>query len=193
MKKTLLFSALLLSACGQETVSIDEYNRVKGQVDTLNARLQQLENNQSQLRGKVEEAASVRVMPKGSEKAPKNNSEEQPIIASDHPQPPASDYQKGIEALQNSQPEEAVKLLNRFLSHSPKGEQALFSQYWLGEAYFAQENHEMAMRYFAEFLKYAPNHEYSPNALQHLVEALQALGKHSEAQSIIENGVKALK
>lgn len=164
MKKFAIISALLLSACQPadppNMATKQELAQLQGTVQGLTARLQQLEKNQTQVRGLIGEVAGSRMIPAGVKDALKANSD------SNNP------YEDGLNAYRAGNGQKAIAAFNQFLSSNPSGEEALLALYWLGDVYYNERNYSEAERYFNDFLSQAPNHPRAQNARGKL-EALQ--------------------
>lgn len=176
---TLCLSAFILSACMNEQVTPAQFLNLQAQFNQQQARLQQLEQQQQQLRGRLEEVAQARLVPLGA-------------AAAVTQRPSESAYQAALHAYRAGQVEQAIQTFNAFLSEGATGEEALQAHYWLGDAYYTQRQYEMALRYWGELLRQAPEHARVPVTIQKMTEAYRQMGRVQEAEMLQQHGIEAL-
>lgn len=173
-----LLLTLLLTACQQEPlVTLNQHNALQSQVNQLSSRLAQLEQQQQNVRHRVEEVSKSRLVPTGVN-TPSSNQQ--------------SAFEVGESAYHAGRADEALAALESYLAQNPNGEKALLARYFVGDLYYMRHNYDYAARYFGEFLSLVPNHSRAPYALQKLIQSLEAQGRHEDAQVLKEQGVSAL-
>lgn len=86
----------------------------------------------------------------------------------------------------------AIQGFQQTLSAPSSPEQALTAQYWLGDAYFTQQNYAQAVDYFAAFIKGMPNDSKVSAAVSKMIQSLNALGRTEEAKVLKEYGASAI-
>jgi len=73
-------------------------------------------------------------------------------------------YESAFGKVKNGQYADAAKSSRKFLDRYPNGEFADNAQYWLGEAFYATRNYQVALEAFETLLKRYPNSPKVPDA-----------------------------
>ena len=181
--------ALVLAGCGTQELQM-QVDSVRAENRTLTQRLARMEQEQSELRNKLAQASTVRV-PTGISAVPAARrgaaGQGAPIPATD------GSYGQAYALFQAGDLNNAIPAFEQYLnSGNAAGNERDLAQYWLGEAYYNKRNHDMASRYYAAYLKAAPQGERSPQAMQKLIESLRAMGRNEDAEVLRSQGISAI-
>lgn len=179
--------ALALAGCGTQELQM-QVDSIRAENQTLTRRLAQMEQEQHDLRNKLAQASAVRV-PTGisAVASSRRGSGAAPVPATD------GSYGQAYALFQAGDFNNAIPAFEQYLnSGAAAGAERDLAQYWLGEAYYNKRNPDMASRYYAAYLKAAPNGERSPQAMQKLIESLRAMGRNEDAEVLRTQGVSAI-
>jgi tol-pal system protein YbgF len=99
------------------------------------------------------------------------------------------DYRAAVELVKGGKHEDALAALRTFLRSYPRHEYADNAQYWLGEAFYAQEDYEHALAEFRATIETYPRGNKVPDALLKVGYCYQALGKADKARAVLEQVV----
>jgi len=96
-------------------------------------------------------------------------------------------YREAIDKLlkQQDQPG-AITAFSEYINYYPQGRYAANAQYWLGEAYLAQDKLEEAKDWFARLLKEFPSHSKANDARYKLGTVYNLMGDKVKARSLLD-------
>ena len=139
----------------------------------------------------VSPADAVDTAPGAAEPAP---AEPTPAVenAATTPEPPAATtteraaFDKATNALRNGDYAQAITGLQDFLSAHPDSTLAGDAQYWLGEAYYANQNYQAAKEAFINLGLNHPQNTYLADALLKLGDSYGQLGDLARAKEVLQ-------
>jgi|GEM_PF-435824 len=136
----------------------DTYQGLKQRVDRAERRLAKLEDRQSQRAQRRDEPMSApdRSPPPG---------EADGSGGDDATPEDVKRYQAAFDQLMDGQYEPAIEAFRQFLGDFPESQYADNAQYWLGEAYYVQQNYERALEAFKKVQREFPGSDKVPAAL----------------------------
>ncbi len=108
------------------------------------------------------------------------------------PEPPAATttdraaFDKATNALRNGDYAQAITGLQDFLSAHPDSALAGDAQYWLGEAYYANQNYQAAKEAFINLGLNHPQNTYLADALLKLGDSYGQLGELARAKEVLQ-------
>jgi tol-pal system protein YbgF len=99
---------------------------------------------------------------------------------------PQQQYEDAFALLRQNKYEEAISAFNNFLQKNPQHELGSNAYYWLGEAYYTQNNFEKASVQFARGYQTFPKGNKAADSLLKLAMSLEQLGKKPESCTTLE-------
>ena len=164
--------------------ALEEENR------TLRGKLEELTHEMSRLQQPVEAPTNVenpleepRETEVPAEAEASSSVEESPTS---DPVSPEEDYKKALSVLEQGDYEGAESAFAAFMAANPKNKLAGAAQYWLGVTFFAREQYEKAAANFAKGHKNYPHSSKATSNLLKLAESLEALGRHKDACTTLD-------
>jgi tol-pal system protein YbgF len=136
----------------------DTYNQLEQRLAQLERRLNQLEKRPAGPGGEPEEPMSA-PKPQGG------GDSEQPDDQSEATPEHVKRYQEAFDQLMDGQYEPAIQSFRQFLGDFPDSEYADNARYWLGEAYYVQQEYEKALEAFKRVQRDYPGSDKVPAAL----------------------------
>lgn len=137
----------------------DTYNQLEQRLSRVERRLKQLGNRTGAgARSQREEPMSA-PKPQGGGSGDQGNGEEE--ATPEH----VKRYQAAFDQLMDGQYESAIQSFRRFLGNYPDSEYADNARYWLGEAYYVQQDYEKALEAFKRVQRDYPGSDKVPAAL----------------------------
>ncbi|MCF6298866.1 MAG: tol-pal system protein YbgF [Thiomicrorhabdus sp.] len=93
-------------------------------------------------------------------------------------------YQFAFSLLKNSQYENAIKAFQSFLDSYPKSDLASNSAYWMGEAFYIEQDHQAALNAFNRVVKGYPFSSKVPDAMLRAGDCYDNLAQKSQAKAL---------
>ncbi|MCF6253306.1 MAG: tol-pal system protein YbgF [Thiomicrorhabdus sp.] len=93
-------------------------------------------------------------------------------------------YQFAFSLLKNSQYENAIKAFQSFLDSFPKSDLASNSAYWMGEAFYIEQDHQAALNAFNRVVKGYPFSSKVPDAMLRAGDCYDNLAQKSQAKAL---------
>jgi len=100
-----------------------------------------------------------------------------------------NDYRAAVELVRGGDHAGAVTALRAFLTKYPRHDYADNAQYWLGEAYYAQQEYPRALTEFRTVIETYPRGNKVPDALLKVGYCYQALGQAEKSRAVLEQVV----
>jgi tol-pal system protein YbgF len=100
-----------------------------------------------------------------------------------------ADYRAAVELVKAGKTTEAVAALRAFLTTYPQHEYADNAQYWLGEAFYANQDYQHALLEFRATIETYPRGNKVPDALLKVGYCYAALGQADKARAVLEQVV----
>lgn len=101
-------------------------------------------------------------------------------------QTPQQEYDDAFALLRQNKYDEAINAFNAFLQKYPEHELGGNVYYWLGEAYYVQNNFEKASLQFARGFQSFPKSGKAPDSLLKLSLSLEKMNKKAEACTTLD-------
>ncbi|MDX2086633.1 MAG: tol-pal system protein YbgF [Kofleriaceae bacterium] len=101
----------------------------------------------------------------------------------------AASYRSAVELVKTGQYADAVTSLRGFLGKFPRHDYADNAQYWLGEAFYAQQDFPHALAEFRTVIETYPRGNKVPDALLKVGYCYQALGQTQKSRAVLEQVV----
>jgi tol-pal system protein YbgF len=101
----------------------------------------------------------------------------------------SSAYRSAVDLVRSGQYAEAVTSLRGFLGKFPRHDYADNAQYWLGEAFYAQQDFTHALAEFRTVIETYPRGNKVPDALLKVGYCYQALGQAQKSRAVLEQVV----
>lgn len=98
-------------------------------------------------------------------------------------------YRAAVELVRGGDHAGAVTAFRAFLTTHPRHDYADNAQYWLGEAYYAQQDYARALVEFRTVIETYPRGNKVPDALLKVGYCYQALGQAEKARAVLEQVV----
>jgi tol-pal system protein YbgF len=99
---------------------------------------------------------------------------------------PQQQYEDAFALLRQNKYEDAINAFNNFLQKNPQHELGSNAYYWLGEAYYTQNNFEKASVQFARGYQTFPKGNKAADSLLKLAMSLEQMGKKPESCTTLE-------
>jgi len=101
----------------------------------------------------------------------------------------ASDYRAAVGLVKAGKYDAAIAALRAFIARHPRHDYADNAQYWIGEAYYAQDDYAHALTELRAVIEVYPRGNKVPDALVKLGYAYQAMGQGDKARAVLEQVV----
>lgn len=95
-------------------------------------------------------------------------------------------YRRALELYRDGQSEQAIQAFRDFVRTNPKSALADNAQYWVGEAYFAQNDYNRSIIELNEVLLKYPQGDQVPGALLALASAFASSGDKIDAKLVLQ-------
>lgn len=132
-----------------------EKELLKGQINSLEARLKELNERVAKLAEQKTQSPQVKEETKGTEQSPEERKEGDPLKV----------YGDAYNLFKEGKYREARDAFNRFLKDFPKTDLADNAQFWIGETYYAEKDFEGAILAYEMVIKNYPHSEKLPGAM----------------------------
>jgi len=93
-------------------------------------------------------------------------------------------YQFAFSLIKNSQYDNAIKAFQSFLDSYPKSDLASNSAYWMGEAFYIEQDHQAALNAFNRVIKRYPFSSKVPDAMLRAGDCYDNLAQQSQAKEL---------
>ena len=100
-------------------------------------------------------------------------------------------YQRALDLLKQSQYDQSIEALRKFLLAHPRTEYADNAQYWLGEAYYANRQFGQALIEYNALLQGYPDSQKFSHAKLKLAYCYHELGQPGQAKQQLEELIRA--
>lgn len=147
-----------------------DVSTLRGQMEVLQHRLDQLEARQGEGERKLAEAQAALEQRKKQQ------------YEAEHPTDKAAIYALALKKLDAGETGRARELLTDFLARFRSDPQAAAAQYWLGETFFQERRYNDAIVELQKVLKERKSSDKVPDALLKIGLSFQALGDCAKAQ-----------
>jgi tol-pal system protein YbgF len=101
----------------------------------------------------------------------------------------AGEYRTAVDLVKASKYDDAVAALRAFVARYPRHDYADNAQYWVGEAFYAQNDYPRALGEFRRVVEVYPRGNKVPDALLKVGYCYQALGQGEKARAVLEQVV----
>ena len=101
----------------------------------------------------------------------------------------AAAYRAAVEQVRSGAYADAATSLRDFLARYPRHDYADNAQYWLGEAFYAQQDYTRALAEFRTVIETYPRGNKVPDALLKVGYCYQALGQAAKSRAVLEQVV----
>ena len=188
-----------------------EVRELRGQMEALSHRIDQLEDRQRKLYldaderlQRLESAAPAQAAAPSpetgtppaapatpeptapSQAAPTTPSTDQtPSTAGVDPFAEQQAYQSALDLVRSARYEEAAVALREFVLEYPAGSYADNAQYWLGETHYVRHQFEQALKEYERLVSTYPNSQKLPGALLKIGYSHDELGNEAEAERVL--------
>ena len=189
-----------------------EVRELRGQVEALSHRIDQLEERQRKLyldtdqrlqriesltRDEAPESPSQPVTPPATPATPATTeAPSQPETTTPSttqtPATPGIDpfaeqqaYQSALDLVRSARYEEAAVALREFIVEYPVGSYADNAQYWLGETHYVRHQFEQALQEYERLVSAYPNSQKLPGALLKIGYSHDELGNEAQAERVL--------
>jgi tol-pal system protein YbgF len=102
---------------------------------------------------------------------------------------PGGEYRAAVALLKGGDPIGAVTALRAFLARYPRHDYADNAQYWIGEAFYVQQDYGRALIEFRTTIETYPRGNKVPDALLKVGYCYLALGQGDKARAVLEQVV----
>lgn len=185
IKPFLVLSSAAVLTFGCAGVNPQQFDAAQNQLIRLQNRVERLENRQNKIQAGLAALSKGVRLPSGVAAVATNRRGESLV-------PNNGGYEAALAQYRAGDVEGAVSAFEHLLNKGISGEQAVMSQYWLGDAYYNLRNYEMAGRYLGAFLKSSPRSNRAQTAMTKLIESLRASGRGQDADILAAQGISAL-
>ena len=188
-----------------------EVRELRGQIEALSHRIDQLEERQRKLYldaderlQRIESASQAQVAgstpepaaPSGDPAAPETTTPgETAATTPSTPETPAETgvdpfaeqqaYQGAIDLVKSRRYEEAAAAFREFIGAFPTGSYADNAQYWLGETHYVRHEYQQALQEYERLVATYPNSQKVPGALLKIGYSHDELGSKAEAERVL--------